>query len=78
MNMKLNKILNNIIKPIEIAPDGFLLAAGASALNYFFDIDKGFPYVLYAVSSEQYLKGILAYHKTSRHIKNNSEYLLQN
>ena len=72
--MGLKQIVNNLVKPIEIAPDGFLIAAGVTAAKYLFDIDMhGFDAVLYGPSIVQYGKGIRAYLKTSKHIKEHGE-----
>lgn len=72
--MGLKRIVNNLAKPIEIAPDGFLIAAGVIAAKYIFDIDMhGFDSSLYVVSILQYGKGIRAYLKTSKHIKEHGE-----
>ena len=72
--MGLKQIVNNLVKPIEIAPDGFLIAVGVTAAKYLFDVDfHGFDRFLYGTSIAQYGKGIVAYLRTSKHIKEHGE-----
>jgi hypothetical protein len=73
--MGLKQIVNNLAKPIEVAPDGFLIAAGTVATKYLFDVDlpNFAESFLYGVAAMQYAKGIRAYLKTSKHIKEHGD-----
>ena len=72
MNKKLKVVLNNLVKPIEIAPDGFLLAVGAAATSYFFRNDY-VAGMIGGASVVQYLKGVQSYAMTYWHIKKHNE-----
>ncbi|MBT4935426.1 hypothetical protein HOL21_03530 [Candidatus Woesearchaeota archaeon] len=72
--MGLKQIVNNLVKPMEIAPDGFLLAAAAITTKYVFDIDLGATnFFIYTLSALQYVKGIKAYRLISKQIKETGE-----
>ncbi|MBT4334273.1 hypothetical protein HOD61_00445 [archaeon] len=66
--MGLIELIDNLYKPIEIAPDGFLLATGAIITGLLNDAHPA-SFMLTGLSIAQYQKGIFAYNKTSEHIE---------
>ena len=66
IKMKLKKIVDNLYKSIEIAPDGFILVIGAVAIGYPTNL---FSFVVVGVAMAQYNKGIHAYKRTAEHIE---------
>ena len=71
--MNLKKILNNLVKPVEIAPDGFLLTATGIGITYYAAYNNIYLVplggIIFGVGLSQYRKGIISYTNISKHIK---------